>query len=497
MTFFQTTVGIDPSGGRLAAVAVNGGIGRSGDGAPTLVCELKAGSPQGRLTEAEGALREFVAKHGLAGSAAKLCIPADQVYVARTAFPPLKEKDVRPALSLELERLFPVSPSRLRFAWRTLGARRKAAGKAVDLVVTAAPSDFVDLWKTAISGAGLRLTGAVPAGAAVSAACSAAGVGGGEESGLTAVLRSAGDSAECALIAAGEPFFLSLWPAGREAIAAQAFSLAEEGMADAPCDDEDGILLVAPAEWAGADGSPKTVGNVPCRMAADAGERIARAIGWSGAEEKKPPVWDLLGAFGAAVAEEGVDLLEPEKERAGSRVAGILTPILAVAAVLFAVAWPATVAWRTRAELRRLDAELARLAPAAARVEKTIGSLSEVEGRIATLRDAAAGRDEMLFVLLELTNRLPQGTWLTGLRVENGKVEMDGMSPSASEIFPLLTKDGRFRGVEFASPITRQGADNLERFQIRAECARLQPAAPAVAPSAASPPGAARAGGRP
>ncbi len=197
------------------------------------------------------------------------------------------------------------------------------------------------------------------------------------------------------------------------------------------------------------------------------------------------------------MAEEGVDLLEPEKERAGSRVAGILTPILAVAAVLFAVAWPATVAWRTRAELRRLDAELARLAPAAARVEKTIGSLSEVEGRIATLRDAAAGRDEMLFVLLELTNRLPQGTWLTGLRVENGKVEMDGMSPSASEIFPLLTKDGRFRGVEFASPITRQGADNLERFQIRAECARLQPAAPAVAPSAASPPGAARAGGRP
>ncbi len=493
VTFFQTTIGIDPSGGRLAAVAVNGGLGRPGTGAPSLVCDLKAGTPQARLAEAEGALRDFVAKNGLAGSVAKLCIPADLVYVARTAFPPLKEKDVRPALSLELERLFPVPPSRLKFAWRTL--KKKSPGKTADLLVTAASADFIEQWKAAVLGAGLRLAGAIPAGSAVSAACSTAGVGGGADGGVTAVLRGAGANAECTLIAAGEPFHLSLRPAVGKAIAAQAFSLAEEGMANAPCDEEEGVLLVAPAEWTGADGSRNAIGDVPCRVAADVEDRIASALGWTQIEEKQPPVWDLLGAFGAAVAERGIDLLDPEKERAGSRLAGILTPVLAVAAVVFALAWPATVAWTTRVELRRLDAELARLAPAAARVEKTMGSLSEIESKLATLRDAAAGRDEMLFVLLELTNRLPQGTWLTGLRVENGKLEMDGMSLSASEIFPVLTKDGRFRGVEFASPITRQGAENLERFQIRAEYARLKP--PAPAPSAAAPPGAARAGGRP
>ena len=46
--------------------------------------------------------------------------------------------------------------------------------------------------------------------------------------------------------------------------------------------------------------------------------------------------------------------------------------------------------------------------------------------------------------------------------------EIDGLSPSASEIFPLLSRDGRFTEVAFASPVTRQ-PDNLERFRIRAE----------------------------
>jgi hypothetical protein len=47
-------------------------------------------------------------------------------------------------------------------------------------------------------------------------------------------------------------------------------------------------------------------------------------------------------------------------------------------------------------------------------------------------------------------------------------VELDGYSSAANELFPLLSRDDRFRKVEFASPIVRQG-DNLERFQIRAE----------------------------
>ena len=163
-----------------------------------------------------------------------------------------------------------------------------------------------------------------------------------------------------------------------------------------------------------------------------------------------------------------MDLLAPADSGDRFPWAGIAAAVLGVAAVLLALAWPAAISWKTKAELRRLDARIASLQPAVALVQDELGDIDDIEARTALLREAGAGREEPIEIVRTLTERLPTGTWLTGVRLENRKVEIDGLSAAASEIFPLLTRDGRFRGVEFASPITRQG-DSLERFQIRAE----------------------------
>jgi Tfp pilus assembly protein PilN len=94
------------------------------------------------------------------------------------------------------------------------------------------------------------------------------------------------------------------------------------------------------------------------------------------------------------------------------------------------------------------------------------------------LREEAGASGEALRILRELTDRLPNGTWLLALRVEGRKVDIEGLSPSASEIFPALTRDGRFRSVEFGAPITRQ-ADNIERFKIYGEFVPPPPSVPA------------------
>jgi len=167
MNLFQTVVGIDPSGRRLALAAVRGGFGRPALCAPPFVCDLRGEREQQLLSEAEGALGDFVARNGLKGSAARLCVPADRVYSARVSFPKVREKDLRPALELELERLFPFPSSRLRFGWRRLPGA--AGGKDVTLVVTAAPAEYIEWWEEAVSRAGLRLTGAIPSGWALSA----------------------------------------------------------------------------------------------------------------------------------------------------------------------------------------------------------------------------------------------------------------------------------------------------------------------------------------
>lgn len=475
MNLFQTTVGIDPSDRRLVLAAVRGRVGRPALCAPPLVCDLRGDREQKLLSEAEEILGDFVARNGLAGSAARLCVPADRVYTARISFPPVREKDLRPALELELERLFPFPPSRLRFGWRRLP--KAGAGKDAALVVAAAPADYLEWWENAVSRAGLRPAGAIPVGWALSAALSGAdGVRKGS-GGFVGILREAGEAVECTVLEDDVPVFSALrrCPAGE--MAAEGFSLLEEGLVDAPPRGDDApVELVAPPQWWVGDGEAgggargnavRYVGDFPYPEAAPPRDR--------GAEEERVPGGKVAGAFGAAVAQKAIDLSAWGSDAASSRRARAIVGTLAVAAVLLGLAWPATLYFRTKAELSRLDAEIAALGPAVAGVEKSVTSLSRVEEKISLLREAASGRGEPLLILSELTDRLPDGTWLTGLRVDGRKVEIDGLSPSANEIFPLLAREGRFRDVAFSSPITRQ-ANNVERFRIGAEFVPGSPA---------------------
>ena len=173
-----------------------------------------------------------------------------------------------------------------------------------------------------------------------------------------------------------------------------------------------------------------------------------------------------------------MDLLSPPRDGSGSRLSRAYLGAALIAAIALGIAWPSAVAWKEQAELRRLDAQVAALRPFAERFEETLSDLDDAQGRIAAVREEAAGSGEALQILRELTDRVPNGTWLLSLRMEGRKVDIEGLSPSASEIFPALTRDGRFRSVEFGAPITRQ-ADNIERFKIRGEYVPPPPTAPA------------------
>ena len=209
------------------------------------------------------------------------------------------------------------------------------------------------------------------------------------------------------------------------------------------------------------------------------------ALSGSGEGGSSPDPFALLAAFGAALGEGRMDLLSPPRDRFDSGVSRAILAGAAVAALAFGIAWPSAVAWKAKTELRRLDAQVAALRPFAERYEETLSDLDDAQGRIAVLREEAAASGEALRILRELTDRLPNGTWLLALRVEGRKVDIEGLSPSASEIFPALTRDGRFRSVEFGAPITRQ-ADNIERFKILGEFVP-PPATPPSTPASAPP----------
>ena len=140
-----------------------------------------------------------------------------------------------------------------------------------------------------------------------------------------------------------------------------------------------------------------------------------------------------------------------------------------------AARWGVLPAWE---EYRKNRAAVPQRLATIARYEATIADLDEAQRRTAVLREELSTAGETLQILKELTDRIPNGSWVQSVRVDGPKVELDGLSPSAAEIFPALTRDGRFRSVEFAAPITRQ-ADNIERFKIRGEYVP-PPVAPAM-----------------
>lgn len=467
MNLGRTVVGIDPSGNRLALVAVRMGVGGPSLIAPPVVLPLRGERESAFMAEAEAALSDLVARHELAGSPARLCIPASHVYTARVVFPRLKDGDLRQALALELERLFPFPAARLRFGWRKTG--NGSGDRNIRLIVAATPSDYLERWEECVSRAGLVLSGAIPAGWALSSACAKVGHAPAAPGGLTALVRNAGGAAECTVLSRGEPVFSAARACAPEAMPAEAAALLEEILPDAVVRPGDGddvpAEILAPSEWHGEKSLHGGGDGISWRVN-EGFEGNARKALFS-AEDLRDP-WEVLGAFGAAVGERTMDLLAPARAGGGFPWPAAIAGFFGAAALLLALAWPATVAWKAGAEMRRLDGQIASLQPAVARAQADLDEFRAIDAKVAVLRDAGADRGEPIAILRALTERLPSGTWLTGLRVENRKVEMDGFSPAASEIFPLLTRDGRFRGVEFAAPITRQG-DNRERFQIRAE----------------------------
>src|SRR4030067_1102097 len=88
----------------------------------------------------------------------------------------------------------------------------------------------------------------------------------------------------------------------------------------------------------------------------------------------------------------------------GARRPRLPAGILALAAILLALAWPAGLYWNTKAGLSRIDAEISALRPDVEEGEVAVGGLIAVGAKISLLREASAGRGEAFLLLKEPTH---------------------------------------------------------------------------------------------
>lgn len=120
-------------------------------------------------------------------------------------------------------------------------------------------------------------------------------------------------------------------------------------------------------------------------------------------------------------------------------------------------------------EIGRLTEELEKPKAAAERAARVRDELKTLEAGSGYLREQQARAPAILLTLDELTNLLPDTTWLSRFELSGNRVRMEGESAEASALIALFEKSQTLQNVSFASPITSNPRTQKDRFSLMAE----------------------------
>jgi Tfp pilus assembly protein PilN len=178
-------------------------------------------------------------------------------------------------------------------------------------------------------------------------------------------------------------------------------------------------------------------------------------------------------AFGLALLglKEGRSGLELSEERLEGLQEGPrygTTAVLAAAWVAMLLGYYGLQVLQARRHLNQLEREVQVLRDEKAVVEDLSGRVQNKRQRLELLAGTIDNRVRQADLLKELTALIPDDTYLSDYKFKEGKVEISGLSPSASRLLSILEASPLFGGAQFSSSIVSQGK-TLERFKIRVD----------------------------
>jgi general secretion pathway protein L len=180
---------------------------------------------------------------------------------------------------------------------------------------------------------------------------------------------------------------------------------------------------------------------------------------------------DRIGVAGNAYeTERALNFLPPQRvERSAARQRlAIALAILAVILAIVAVYMPLLVKDRI---LAAYEAQLTENRSAALEAEALKKRLTAKLEHDRFLIDRRASIPPATVMLADVTDRLPDGTWLVQLHWQGDKLVMAGYSPSATPLIAELEDSNILSEVRFGSPVTSDPRVGRERFNITATVA--------------------------
>ncbi|MFQ5900516.1 MAG: PilN domain-containing protein [Thermodesulfobacteriota bacterium] len=187
-------------------------------------------------------------------------------------------------------------------------------------------------------------------------------------------------------------------------------------------------------------------------------------------EDHNLPAGISISTFGLALRGVGkgdlkLNLLPTASEKKAT--SPVPTLILTVLAILIGIAVGFSISAKDRLVLSKLNSAIEEIAPKTKEVKILKERLKNIEAELMILEKGEV-RPTPLELLKELTEIIPEHTWLTDMNYSKGEISIIGLSDQASTLLPLLEDLSLLKNVEFTGSITTE-TGGKERFKIKAQ----------------------------
>jgi general secretion pathway protein L len=173
-------------------------------------------------------------------------------------------------------------------------------------------------------------------------------------------------------------------------------------------------------------------------------------------------------------AADPITLWRAKQAQGGSQVERWVRHGLEAAAVLLLVATYAAYVYRLDQARADLQQQVARAGKTAITVRDLVQQINDGESAIGILQRRQQSSD-YLKMLDELTELVPDNTWVSQFSVRGSNVEIVGFSPRVADFVARLEESPLTSNPRFRAPITRSADGSTERFDMSFDMSTEEP----------------------
>ncbi|WP_058553854.1 PilN domain-containing protein [Thiohalocapsa sp. ML1] len=168
----------------------------------------------------------------------------------------------------------------------------------------------------------------------------------------------------------------------------------------------------------------------------------------------------------------GANLLPREQRAKPPRFGSLMTRLLAGLVLVLVAAVLISPLWQAERAAASLETELRQVRRIALEVEEVREALERARLGSVEVLNRKREQPRMTDLLRELTDLLPDGTWVQTLNVRDAEVDIRGESNQATALIGMLERGPGISAVRFRSPVMQVATTGQERFHISFEYSR-------------------------